>query len=370
MVSAGMEADNAWYVDIPYSTSREVHRHLLESGLMLEDHCLPFFTDPFADYAFAQTVRVANIIQRVLEAGQVRHLLVLDDGAYFARAVLSMRSAGWRGLEALEGAAVVEQTTRGHRYLTRHQDELLAMGFRIVSIARAATKQDFEAPFVGASVASQVRNQCSDVASDGHIAVLGHGVIGGACVDQLRMSFPDAAISVVEPRAPEPGERRDGITWHRTLEGLQALDLVLGCTGVTAFTLADRVRLASRAVLASGSSAAVEFDRFAFVELADALPDDQIEVLDRRTTQEVGIHADIQIQHETGVAIFLNAGFPINFDGRRESLPLHMIQPTRCLMHAAAVEALQCNGPVFKELHSDTDHWLYQRAFDYLPDAP
>ena len=369
MVSAGMEPANAWFVDIPYSTSEEVHRRLLESGLMLEDHCLPSFTDPFADYSFAQTVRVANIIQRVLEAGPVRQLLVVDDGAYFARAVLSMSSAGWRGLDALEGAAVIEQTTRGHRYLLKHQKELLARGFRMVSAARAFTKQNFESHFVGASVASVIRKQCSDVASDGHLAVLGHGVVGRACVDQLRMSFPNADISVVESRTPDPGERRDGITWHRTLEGLQALDLVLGCTGVTAFTLADRVRLASRAILASGSSAAVEFDRFAFVELADSLPDDQIEVLERPVTQEAGIHADIHIQHETGVATFLNAGFPINFDGRRESLPMHMIQPTRCLMHAAAVEALRCDSPVLKELDGDTDHWLYQRALDYLPDA-
>jgi hypothetical protein len=144
-------------------------------------------------------------------------------------------------------------------------------------------------------------------------------------------------------------------------------DLIVGCTGVNAFKVEDRRLLRDGALLASGSSAALEFDRVGFVELANRYPDDEIEILDAEGTRAAGIHADIRFRFEDRrEAVFLNAGFPLNFDGTVESLPAHMIQGTRSLLYAAAAQAVDNPEPGLGMLNSHVDEWIFQNALDFL----
>lgn len=56
----------------------------------------------------------------------------------------------------------------------------------------------------------------------------------------------------------------------------------------------------------------------------------------------------------------------MNFDGREECLPVQMIAPTRCLMYAAAGQALRRTTPGFDVLHSDRDQLILTQALDHL----
>ncbi|MGZ4864564.1 MAG: hypothetical protein ACXV5H_07095 [Halobacteriota archaeon] len=92
----------------------------------------------------------------------------------------------------------------------------------------------------------------------------------------------------------------------------------------------------------SGSSAAVEFNRAGFVELADRYPNDDLKVLAQSSTKKQGIHATITIQQEGRKKFsFLNACFPINFDGRVECVPARIMQATHTLLYAAAIQSLK-----------------------------
>ena len=107
-------------------------------------------------------------------------------------------------------------------------------------------------------------------------------------------------------------------------------DLVLGCTGRNSFTFRDVHLAGDRPVLASASSADVEFGRAEFVEAADRFPDDEITVIEPDNARASGLHAPLAIQTSTSqILTFLNADFPVNFDGGPEGLALVMIQPTR-----------------------------------------
>jgi hypothetical protein len=55
-----------------------------------------------------------------------------------------------------------------------------------------------------------------------------------------------------------------------------------------------------------GSSAAVEFNRAGFIELADRYEDDEIEILNRDKTIAKGIHAPIVMRQEKGKTFSLN----------------------------------------------------------------
>ena len=141
----------------------------------------------------------------------------------------------------------------------------------------------------------------------------------------------------------------------------------MGCTGYNSFKLDQRALLADEAILASGSSAAVEFNRPAFVELADRYPDDEIEILDREKTIAQGIHAKISFQQEGGKKFtFLNAGFPVNFDGRLECLPTRTIQATHCLLFSAACQVLQQKSPGLRLIDAEIDNWIYENAINQL----
>jgi hypothetical protein len=82
---AGIAPDRIWHVDIPYSTNVKVRTALLE--LSGQDRCPPLFTDPLVDYSAAQLLRVTTTLLDMWRRDDPKPLLVLDDGAYFFRAL-------------------------------------------------------------------------------------------------------------------------------------------------------------------------------------------------------------------------------------------------------------------------------------------
>jgi hypothetical protein len=171
-VESGASIERIWHVDIPYSTDTEVNS-IITRELGRAKQCLPLFSDPLADYAAAQMLQTAHILRQIASSGP-RRLLVVDDGAYFLRTLLMLSAIGDPAASRLRGACVVEQTTRGHRFLESRRVEIVAHGIRAVSVARTRTKLEFEAPFVEATVASALmRNRANYPWAD--VLILGYG---------------------------------------------------------------------------------------------------------------------------------------------------------------------------------------------------
>ena len=72
-------------------------------------------------------------------------------------------------------------------------------------------------------------------------------------------------------------------------------------------------------------------------------------------------------------AVFLNAGFPVNFDGRVQCVPSFYIQPTPTMMvegSLQAVRAMDAGQTGRLELDKDFTDWLDPRFRELLgPDA-
>jgi len=372
MIEDGLDPLRCWFIDIPYSTNMDVRLQLRKLGCPESQAANPF-NDPLLPYGCSQSMRVADILRGIASRKDPRPLLVVDDGAYFARALNKFRGIDPEILETFKDSSVVEQTTRGHRYLQVYAKELVEeYRLSLVSIARCKTKLNFESPFIGAAVSRAInrslQSHYDNFADLRNIAVIGFGSVGQATTAEIRRRVSEASIDVVEiDKLKYDPIRALGCNPLMQLPEARQYDLVVGCTGYNSFKLDQRALLADGAILASGSSAAVEFNRAGFVELADAFADDEIEVLNRGETRSLGIHAPITFQQELKKRFsFLNAGFPVNFDGRMECLPARMIQATHVLLFEAGRQALRSRNPGFEVIVAERDAWIFDQALNEL----
>lgn len=382
MQDQGLSTDRAWFVDVPYSTNQEVRTHV--AGLA-GDRLAPAFNDPLAEYAPAQLKRVEQAVQRIASAlDDDERLLVIDDGAYFTR-VLHQRRSDKNLLDRFRGRThIVEQTTRGHRLIfddiasdeptAVHPRQVLEqIGAPVVSIARCQTKTKFEGPVIGAALwkaaVSSLARQDVDLTKLERIGVIGFGTVGRAIFGRLRKMLPGATIDVIETADEKHSEIRalGGRALSRVADG-GGYQVLFGCTGYDSFTLDDRPYLAEKATLVSCSSAAVEFNRHLFVEEADRVSDDEIEIVspERGSTD---IRATIVFEDGDRTIDFLHAGFPINFDGEIEHIPYELIQATHTLLFAAAMETLALDGPTFQTIAPATDIWVLDHALDLISEG-
>lgn len=377
MVENGLDKKHCWFIDIPYSTNAEVRSTLEKLQFPADQMALPF-NDPIEDYDENQSQRVSFLMLKLAKRDISRKLLVIDDGAYFARFLRKLMFHAPELKQAFANACIVEQTTRGHRFLLSYGEELAAFfNVKMVSIARCKTKIKFESPFIGAAVARAIMNSLKNTSllQIRHIAVIGFGAVGEATVNQIAAKTHGSAIDIVEVSKQKLNKirglnklfPRNHFRGVRSLDTTKRYELVIGCTGYNSFRIDQRDMLADKAILVSGSSAAVEFNRAGFVELADRYPDDELMIREKEKTRKKGIHATIRLSLEGGRTVsFLNAGFPANFDGKMECLPMRMIQATHTLLYAAAVQVLEQQKSGLSAINQKDDEWIFENALNAL----
>jgi S-adenosylhomocysteine hydrolase len=372
MMEEGLDPYRCWFVDIPYSTNDLVIRELVAVGYR-KNQMTERFNDPLADYAKNQSGRVAVTMRNIANRSNPRPLLVIDDGAYFVRFMADEMHRNKHLAALFRDSLVVEQTTRGHRFLEECKSTVIKeFDLSVVSIARCQTKVEFESPFIGAAVSRALAKNIGEdhLENATRIAVIGYGPVGKATVKRLLTKVPTARIDVIDC---SPDKRREAEAGSSRCKAMYPMDktksyeLVFGCTGYNSFKLGQRKLLCDGAILASGSSAAIEFNRSGFVELADQYPNDEIEVLDREETIEKGIHAPIRFRQEGGKEFtFLSAGFPVNFDGQIECLPARVIQATHCLLYAASDQVVTERKPGLHSINKETDEWIFAQTIKHL----
>ncbi|NNE20940.1 MAG: hypothetical protein HKN10_20915 [Myxococcales bacterium] len=398
MKRAGLNPKRCWFVDIPYSTSPVVRRELSKRGFKRAKALQPL-DDPMEPYDRAQEKRAHQVFRKVAGRKNPNPLLVIDDGAYFARFLVHSLRHEPQLARKFVGTRLVEQTTRGHRYLQEEANNTIKLfELSVVSIARSATKLNFEAPFIGAAVANAAVDAAKNaptVQKEGDekrltVAVIGYGAIGKATVNQLVTekigqhlhivdTHPAARSAATErlckannkaPIVPSDPDKPPVCSVHATLHPDTKYDLVIGCTGRGSFTPDDRKRLADKALLVSGSSASIEFNRLQFFQLC-ALDPKVNGYPSFAEGSPTGIHSTLTFEHEPEPAkqetfSFANAGFPINFDGEIEHLPTAAIQATHCLLYGAAQQARHSTEVGFHPLALETDLWIHRNALRLL----
>jgi hypothetical protein len=307
--------------------------------------------------------RVATALRLVDESlPPTTPLLVLDDGAYTLQALA-------RGMARLaRPVRIVEQTTQGVMHI--REDEKIyefASGAAIINVAESLPKRILEGPCIGRSVWESL-NRKLNISSFGSrkssVLVLGLGTVGLAVVHALiRVAgFPPSSIwavdDAVEPRASARGLGLglcDRIPEASRLKN-DRFDLVVGCSGHNSFTPQDLHVLADQAILVSASSGDDELSLNSFLAKAD-----MIKVIRQPTSSTAsGPHHDIVLSLNEKTLTFLNSGFPVNFDGRVNSIPPRYMQATRICMVAGAVQAATTKEVGLQSLSQSFSKWVLQ----------
>jgi hypothetical protein len=371
MKELGLDPSSSWFVDIPYSTNNTVRKKLIDIGFK-DEQMAPPLKNPIEPYALRQRDRVEYVIRRLADQEDHKKLLVIDDGAYFIRTLdyLLYNDKSITKKFRNRRIFIVEQTTRGHRHLLKKRYRDLLKDFKIpaVSIAKVNTKAELESPFIGASVSRILIDKIKE--NDlGKVLIIGFGAVGQATTEEVYNRNLADCIHVYDKAWKDLKSEIKKFD-AKTLMDFPTkgyYDTVLGCTGYASFPVNKLDLLADNAILVSGSSAAIEFNRKEMIDRAYANDKDKFYLIDPERTRKEGIHTSINMQYGKKSFSFLNAGFPINFNGQIECLPPEIIQTTHTLLFAAAIETLH-QTPGFHKLNSGDDEWIYNEGLKAIKD--
>lgn len=363
LLELGVAPDDVYWIDIPYSATPAVREVLLHLGIPRENFVVSDFRI-LGKYAPFQRKRVLQFLLNLLESPPER-LVVLDDGSYMLEALVTVR-------RRLPFVAIVEQTTRG---LIKIEDSSALLEwsrrFPIINVARSKPKLALEPPFIGISVTTALERSLKTRINEGKgcCLILGYGAIGRQVAAFLSETagFARSDIYVRDVLVERMEEAVAGGFNPWTREPNRRFTTVIGCSGRASFAVGDYVFLEDGATLASATSGTVELSREEFIELADASPDDDIWI-ERQGLDETNMHSNLDFHFVDRNATFVNGGFPVNFDGRINSIPPHYIQPTPTMMCAGAVQAATSNELGVVELDPEFSQWLDQEFRALLAD--
>lgn len=359
LIDLGVNAGKIHWLDIPYTAHHEVCTFVQnEFNVPSENFSDPDYRalDPYVPY---QRRRALECLQRFIDDPPEK-LLVLDDGAYFLEALSSIHP-GRRPARI----AIVEQTTRG---LIKMQENaaLRATGntVPIVNVAGSVPKRILEPPFIAMAICASLKPHLDDHFAGGgrrcRCLILGYGSIGEQVASFVRRYFglerDQVYVYDTDSRHIETARDR-GFKWWDSEDLNTRFDLVIGCSGRASFKVGDYAYLEDGALLASASSGVVELSRRDFIDLADVSDIDDIEI-DRARLDNESIHTDLHFRLVDRTAIFVNAGFPVNFDGRITVVPTRYIQPTPTMMVQAAIQAVATSDRGLVELDPQFCDWV------------
>jgi len=369
MNNSGLSFDRTWILDIPYSTNLKVRKKIHDIGIPKE-HCVEMLTNPLEHYTRRQLERLEDLVKKII-VKKPKKLLVIDDGAYFVRLFLRLESIEPEVAKNLGKIKIhlVEQTTRGLRFLKEIKYQKLLKKYKIpvVSIAKTQTKANLESPFIGAAVARSVLNKLQEQQKTkkdlGKILVIGYGSVGKATTKALQ-EFSESVYVYDKDKKKQKEAKNDNVFTLTKFPKRGNFNTVFGCTGYFSFGVKKTEILADDANLISGSSAAIEFNRPKFIEFAYEDLHGDFFIKDPEITRREGIHATITMVKKRKTFSFLNAGFPINFTGKIESQPYWSIQMTHVLLLAAAKQ-VRNEVAGLHSLNLKEDYWISKNWLDY-----
>lgn len=305
----GLHPQHTFVMGKCYSSNEEVAREIRADGVYVAPQSFAFDSWTSFDEQFPIYVRefLAEIKRQLPAQNTARDILVLDDGGFLIQEILNDSEL----LPRVRGA--LELTSSGYHKLSH-----LSIPFPVVNIARSHSKLAVEAPLIGKSVASHIQDHLlAYKLRKPRCLILGGGPIGISIRDSLKKLGHSVRIADLDSTRSEVDSYQ---------ECLADFDVLIGATGSMPFPLDHLKSIGEHPLyLISASSSDREF------------PSAYIRAHSPRT-------ADAHAHFPHNNTVLVNAGFPINFTGRKCSLPLSEVQFTIALLLAGTLEALKESG--------------------------
>jgi hypothetical protein len=198
-------------------------------------------------------------------------------------------------------------------------------------MARSETKLVLESPMIAAAIAHKLQDYVREnYLSPQRVLVLGVGSIGFQISNILEKNYILYRYDIEESRSDVGKERLEAI--------LSTVDIIIGCTGESALLPQHYNLLKRPVVLVSASSSDIEFSAV---------------YLRRQAPRTEDTHKNIVVDD----VLLLNCGFPLNFDGSKQIIPIRDIQLTEALVLGAVCLAQQQKySPGLVEYKEEVQH--------------
>jgi hypothetical protein len=284
-------------------------------------------------------------------------IVVIDDGGALVGAVAEQAVA----LGCQRPIICVEQTTRGlnaARNIIKGSRPLRG-GFAMVNVAQSLSKLVLESALIADSVLdttlawldlADTRRIVTRSEKPLSLGIIGYGSVGESIAAAARSLASGSASSRFRSPAVYDfnlnrlaAARRDGYEVARSLtELLEGADVVIAAAGGSSLNQKSAYALKDGSLLLSASSGDAEFSRIA------AWGWNQKSVLmrdDKSLTPFDEVHGLIHVNLPHGGKVVVgNGGFPVNFDGSLDPIPVDRIQLTRALMVAGILQIVGFDG--------------------------
>ena len=302
LVAGGLLPKNLFMIGKSYSTClsvvddfRAIGAYVAPSSQRFDSH------QSFNQQFHADIAEFFEHISSQVSFSTFDKVLIMDDGA-------ELLIYAHQHIADLSNFAGVEQTSSGF-----HKLNAIEVRFPIVNVARSQAKLILESPFIAEAVIQNFERYLTDL--DLHpksILIAGSGYIGNCIYEQLKEHYFVQRYDIDKDKSDFDHTELDAM--------LPNFDVILSCAGTTVFLPSDYQYFKCGVILGSASSSDVEFSAVHLRKMAQ---------------QTTDVHADIRVPGPKGMIHLFNAGFPLNFDGSRQLIPLDKIQLTEALLYTA-----------------------------------
>jgi S-adenosylhomocysteine hydrolase len=232
----------------------------------------------------------------------------------------------------------VEQTRAGIRAVKK-----LDLRVPVINVAESEVKLKHESPMIGESVKNELIKRLWTLKSQRiyvgkRALIIGYGAIGQCTAFELNSCGYE--ITVYDSNASHRHKAiQDGFRCEDDKHSaLSSADLVVGCTGTSVLDKCEHRFIADGAILVSTSSSDVEFKGWQIRRSPNTVRISNESIKYAHPESRPCFNLYKMEQHEKSFYL-VNGGFPVNFSGEVDPIPPHMIQLTRGLLYAGAVQA-------------------------------
>jgi S-adenosylhomocysteine hydrolase len=315
LIELGAKPSNIFVLGKCYSTNTEVLNNLHDIGINIIEGGQP---TAYGTYSYIMDEEIRNlwsIVKAKKESLPSDGLIIIDDGGGCIRSLPKWASDYWPVIGG------IEQTTNGL---------IKPIGLfkqPLIEVASSLAKRLIESPMIATAISDHICKTAS-VMEVTKYGIVGYGSIGKAVsralhqegyevsiYDKNRLKIPDYLLKKSDVR-----------------DLLNDSQFILGCTGVDVIPEPEILGdIPGIKILASCSSGDYEFNKLLKYKQDYATRDGEL----------IDTLSDIQIEYPEKIGskmTILRGGFPINFDGVKESEPAVDIQLTRGLLLGAVIQ--------------------------------
>jgi hypothetical protein len=306
-----------------YSTCPEVARRLQRIGVTIVES--PAWTWRPGEYGahLEDKARMAWAeASNVIAERAFNEVIVIDDGGVLHKTAGELFDKDRNNVSKWCG---VEQTTSGEVHAKQAP-------YPVALVSRHEEKRKWESRIIADKIFENSLRMCAPLSGkDKRIGIIGAGAIAEAVAERYSKD------SYLVFWFSESGSiANKSIYKKQTLnELLDEADVIFGCAGhdvlKALLTEVDGQNLVARKWFISCSSSDTEFA--SLLKSYDK---------GKPLCTPLRLHnpfSTMVVQTKPAPCFVLNGGFPINFDRERDSVPLHLIQFTRALMHWGLIKA-------------------------------